>query len=261
MFDKAIIETRNFLNVSLTAKALYFLLGMEADDEGFVDPERIIRLYGGEYGDIKNLIDSGLVIGFESGVIVITHWNQNNWLDSRRIKPTLHIKEKEILLLTEEKKYVLSIGLARGEERRGEYIPESKDSESLKINENAKNMKKVGFNYDESRNSDYYEDEIDIDTGEKLVSSKKKVSKETGMKKKYELLLADVEEISGRSIPFVNRVKQYTALKKMKDAGITPEQIRQRARELSNDEFYKKNGFDLMTICSSFDKKPPEAQN
>jgi hypothetical protein len=119
MFDRAIIETDKFLNVSLSAKALYFLLGMEADDEGFVSPNRVIRLYGGEMGDIKNLIDTGLIIPFESGVVVITDWNTNNWLDSRRIKTTQYEKEKKLLVLTDSNKYVLSQCLARGEERRG----------------------------------------------------------------------------------------------------------------------------------------------
>ena len=116
MFDKSILETDNFLNISLGAKALYFLLGMEADDEGFVSPNRIIRLYGGEYGDLKNLIDSGLVIPFNSGVVVITDWRQNNWLDSRRIKLTQYQEEKRQLTLNSQNKYLLSNGLASREE-------------------------------------------------------------------------------------------------------------------------------------------------
>lgn len=112
MFDKSILETDNFLNISLGAKALYFLLGMEADDEGFISPTRVLRLYGGEKGDLKNLIDVGLVIPFKSGVIVITDWNQNNWLDNRRIRPTQYQIEKKMLILTEQKRYVLSNGLA-----------------------------------------------------------------------------------------------------------------------------------------------------
>lgn len=120
MFDKAIIETDNFLNVSMSAKALYFLLGMEADDEGFVSPARVLRLYGGEMGDIKNLVDTGLVIPFKSGVLVITHWNENNYLDKNRIKPTQYQEEKEMLILTDNKKYVLNACSTRGEESRGE---------------------------------------------------------------------------------------------------------------------------------------------
>ena len=120
MFDRAIIEMDKFLNISLSAKALYFLLGMEADDEGFVSPNRVMRTYGAEMGDLKNLIDTGLVIPFESGVVVITDWHQNNWLDDRRTKPTQYQKERDTLLLTENNKYVLSTCLASIEESRGE---------------------------------------------------------------------------------------------------------------------------------------------
>lgn len=137
MFDKSILETDNFLNISLGAKALYFLLGMEADDEGFVSPNRIIRLYGGEYGDLKNLIDSGLVIPFQSGVVVITDWKQNNWLDSRRIKPTQYQEEKRQLTLNSQNKYLLSNCLARVEERRGveSRIEENKEIKKTDIPE------------------------------------------------------------------------------------------------------------------------------
>lgn len=119
MFDRAIIETDSFLNVSMSAKAIYFLLGMEADDEGFVSPNRVIRLYGGELGDIKNLIDVGLIIPFQSGVVVITDWKQNNWLDNRRIKPTQYQEEKKQLEVGDNNKYLLSNGLANA--KRVEY--------------------------------------------------------------------------------------------------------------------------------------------
>lgn len=128
MFDKAIIEMDVFLNVSLGAKALYFLLGMEADDEGFVSPARVMRLYGTELGDLKNLIDTGLIIPFQSGVVVITDWEQNNWLDKRRIKPTQYQKEKEQLVLTDNKRYVLSGGLANAK-REESSIEENRREE------------------------------------------------------------------------------------------------------------------------------------
>lgn len=142
MFDRSIIETDNFLNISLTAKALYFLLGMEADDEGFVSPNRVLRLYGGEYGDIKNLVDTGLLIPFENGVVVITHWNQNNYLNATRIRPTQYQKELNSLLLTEQKTYELnkcstrieenSIEQSRIEENRVEDISIQKEKINYK---------------------------------------------------------------------------------------------------------------------------------
>ena len=47
MFDTEIINQDRFLDLSIEAKAIYFLLGMNADDEGFVSSKRILKLYGG----------------------------------------------------------------------------------------------------------------------------------------------------------------------------------------------------------------------
>jgi len=135
MFDRAIIEQDKFLNISLSAKAIYFLLGMEADDEGFVSPNRVLRLYGGEAGDLKNLIDTGLVIPFESGVVVITNWNENNYLDKNRIKQTKYLKERQQLLLTPQGKYEFNRCLTRGEESSIEYKIEDSNSSLKYLNE------------------------------------------------------------------------------------------------------------------------------
>jgi hypothetical protein len=122
MFDKSIIETDNFMDLPTTAKAMYFLLGMEADDEGFVSPKRVLRIYGGNDDDVKVLTAKGFLILFESGVVVITDWNKNNWLDSRRIKPTEYQKERLLLSKNNEKYLLLSECLASAEleEYRGE---------------------------------------------------------------------------------------------------------------------------------------------
>lgn len=111
-----------FSDLPMSSKALYFLLGMEADDEGFVSPKRVMKLYGGHDDDLNVLILKNLIIPFNSGVIVITDWNSNNWLDSRRLKPTKYQEERKLLALNKDKSYLLSTGLAsaRLEERRGE---------------------------------------------------------------------------------------------------------------------------------------------
>lgn len=115
MFDKAIIDTDKFMDLPLSAKAIYFLLGMEADDEGFVSYKKVMRVHGGNDDDVKILVAKGLVLIFDSGVVVITDWNKNNWLDSRRIRPTEYQKEKKLLALSDNR-YLLSDGLASIEE-------------------------------------------------------------------------------------------------------------------------------------------------
>lgn len=119
MFDKAIVDTDRFMDMPMSAKALYFLLGMEADDEGFVSYKKVMRIHGGNEDDANVLIAKKFVIRFPSGVVVITDWNKNNWLDSRRMKPTEYQTEKNQLSLTGENTYVLSTCSASIEESRG----------------------------------------------------------------------------------------------------------------------------------------------
>lgn len=109
MFDKEIIIQDKFLDLAMETKALYFLLGMEADDEGFVSPKKVMRLYGGTVESLRSLAQQGFIIPFESGVVVITDWKQNNYLDSKRIQPTLYQDEKSQLVFnTKTQKYELA---------------------------------------------------------------------------------------------------------------------------------------------------------
>lgn len=108
MFDRAIIDMDKFMDLPMSAKAIYFLLGMEADDEGFVSYKKILRIHGGNEDDIKVLLAKSFIISFPSGVVVITDWNKNNWLDKRRIRPTEYQNEKKLLALQEDNSYCLA---------------------------------------------------------------------------------------------------------------------------------------------------------
>lgn len=127
MFDRSITDTEKFLDMPLSSKGLYFLLGMAADDEGFVSAKTVLRVHGGTDDDLNLLLAKGFCIRFKSGIVVITHWKKNNWLDSRRIRHTEYTEEKK-QLLTHNGDYVLSNGLARVEESRIE------ENSSLKKN-------------------------------------------------------------------------------------------------------------------------------
>lgn len=151
MFDRTIIDMDKFIDLPMSSKALYFLLGMEADDEGFVSPKKILRVHGGSEDDIKILIAKQMVIPFESGVVVITDWYDNNWLDARRTKPTQYQKEKKLLYLTRNKKYVLSNSEASIEEKsieekrirvfeKEEQTPEELEKTRIRLKEMKKNL-------------------------------------------------------------------------------------------------------------------------
>lgn len=120
MFDKTIVRTDSFVEMPQSSQNLYFHLGMEADDEGFVSPKMIMRSINCGEDDLKVLVAKKFVILFSSGVIVITSWNQNNYLDKNRMQLTKFITERDSLKLTDDGVYVLNACLTSIEEKRVE---------------------------------------------------------------------------------------------------------------------------------------------
>ena len=103
MFDRKVVGTDKFIDLPNSSKALYFMAGMEADDKGFFQPRKLQRMCGFSDDDFKILIAKGFFITFESGVMVVTDWNKNNWLDRRRITETEYVDELKMLKLINQK--------------------------------------------------------------------------------------------------------------------------------------------------------------
>lgn len=112
MFDKALISSDNFTDMSLSAQALYFHLAINADDDGFVtNPKRLKSMIGASDDDLTRLWEKGYIIPFESGVIVITHWRRNNYLRKDRYKPS-QCPERDLLRIVDGGIYSLeNIGI------------------------------------------------------------------------------------------------------------------------------------------------------
>ena len=110
MFAKTIIDSDVFLDMPLTAQALYFHLSMRADDDGFVNnPKKIQRMIGVSDDDCKLLIAKNFIIAFESGVIVIKHWKIHNYIRNDRYKATAYEDEKALLSLEKNGGYTIGI--------------------------------------------------------------------------------------------------------------------------------------------------------
>jgi hypothetical protein len=110
MFSQEITESDSFLDMPLSAQALYFHLGMSADDDGFVNsPKRVQRSIGANEDDLKLLIAKHFVLAFDSGVVVIKHWKINNYIAKDRYKPTTYIDEKSLLVEKENRAYTFCI--------------------------------------------------------------------------------------------------------------------------------------------------------
>lgn len=106
MFTQKIIDSDAFLDMPLSAQALYFHLNMRADDDGFVNnPKKLQRYIGSADDDLKLLLAKRFVIGFESGVIVIKHWRMHNTLRRDRYSPTHYQEELALLEVKENKAY------------------------------------------------------------------------------------------------------------------------------------------------------------
>lgn len=103
MFDKRITDSDKFMDLPNSSKALYFMAGMSADDRGFFQPRKLQKLCGFTDDDYKVLIAKGYLIPFESGVMVITDWNKNNYLDKNRITETEYLDELKLLRIINEK--------------------------------------------------------------------------------------------------------------------------------------------------------------
>lgn len=109
MFSVDVVETDAFLDLPPKTQALYFHLGMRADDDGFVSsPRTIVRTIGCNAGDLKQLEAAGYVISFSSGVLVVTDWKVNNTLKSDRYRKTMFQNELAQLKESTSKRYIFS---------------------------------------------------------------------------------------------------------------------------------------------------------
>lgn len=126
MFSLSVIDTDRFLDMPVSAQALYFHLGMHGDDDGFVaNPKKIARAAGCNDGDLLYLSQNKYIIPFESGVIVISDWCINNTLRNDRYKPTVYQAEKSLLTTSPAGNYVRrsDIGIPNGNQTYTNGIP------------------------------------------------------------------------------------------------------------------------------------------
>ena len=93
MFSRTVTRNDRFLDMAPSTQNLYFHLGIEADDDGFVSPKMVMRTLGATDDELRMLAVKGFVIPFESGVVVITDWKENNYIQSDRYKPTVFTEE------------------------------------------------------------------------------------------------------------------------------------------------------------------------
>lgn len=111
MFSSVITKQDEFLDMPLSAQALYFHINMEADDEGFVaNVKSLMRQVRSSEDDLKILVAKRYLLTFESGVVVIKHWLIHNTIRQDRVIETTYKEEKKQLAVKENMSYTEKIG-------------------------------------------------------------------------------------------------------------------------------------------------------
>ena len=85
MFSKRIVNSARFLKMPISSQALYFHLGLNADDEGVVEAFSVMRMLGAVEDDLRVLAAKGFIrILNDDLVTLITDWNENNLIRKDR---------------------------------------------------------------------------------------------------------------------------------------------------------------------------------
>lgn len=201
MFSLKIVASDAFLDMPTSSRELYFQLGMYADDDGFVNPRKIIRMVGASEDDIKLLIGKRFLLQFDGGVVVVKHWLINNLVRKDFYQPTLYIDEKNSIKVKDNKAYTECLQIVNNlspQDRIGKDINTATPSEIAGSNQEEKitntNTQKKDMAWKE-----YEEKEIQIDADYiekddkkkvKVISSQNKVKEIYSLFTKYDFDMA-----------------------------------------------------------------------
>lgn len=96
MFSVRLINSAKFLRMPISSQALYFHLGLHADDDGVVEAYPVIRMVGCTEDDLRVLVTKGFVRVLNDDLVAfITDWNEHNKIRADRKIDSIY---KDLLL-------------------------------------------------------------------------------------------------------------------------------------------------------------------
>ena len=108
MFSKTILSSDKFLDLPLSAQALYFHICLQADDDGFVNcVNKIQRMLAATKADINLLVEKGFLIDLKDNIFVVTHWKVHNRIQNDRYKKTIYLEKKAQIRELDTRVYTL----------------------------------------------------------------------------------------------------------------------------------------------------------
>ena len=106
MFSKDIVRSDAFLDLPVSSRELYFQLGMETDDRGYISTARsVIRLIGANQGDLEPLIQKGFLMIRGETLILQKHFRINNTIRSDRFHESEYIDDLKKLFIKDNGAY------------------------------------------------------------------------------------------------------------------------------------------------------------
>lgn len=107
MFARTIVCSDAFLELPPAAQALYFQIGMLADDDGVCGQvQAAMNQAHAKAGDMQALLDGRFILDVD-GVAVVKHWHINNHIRKDRYHPTTYDTELAKLVLKDNGAYSL----------------------------------------------------------------------------------------------------------------------------------------------------------
>ena len=91
MFNKSITNSSIFLRMPVSSRLLYYDLGMNADDDGFVEHFMVMKMTGATQQDLGVLELNGLIKVFDDNVLWIKDWKENNYIQKDRYTPSKYL--------------------------------------------------------------------------------------------------------------------------------------------------------------------------
>lgn len=93
MFSKKVTNSSEFLMMSQSAQALYFHIGMNADDDGFCELFTVVRMTESKPDDIQSLHSKGFIFIVDGKVCIVKDWYENNFIRPDRYEPSKYLKD------------------------------------------------------------------------------------------------------------------------------------------------------------------------
>lgn len=247
MFSKDITGSDAFLEMPASSQALYFHLGMEADDDGFIgNPKKVMRVMGVNEDDMKILLTKKFILAFESGIVVVKHHRINNKWDSHNCKRTIYLEEFSELRIKENRAYTLD---------KTQGLPVQSDSRLnpvFRIDKNRIDNTRVA-NAPRPRVVEVEDTSSDLDEPSRDSKSPRLAPNK---RKAYDELLRWSEEERGFAFPPGTITKQYRAFSKANQNKIPRDRLIEMWEEMSGQKFWQGAGFDWMNVVDQCLKKP-----